>query len=71
MGAARQPPSIFSEACKLHEVIDSNVLFSAKIGTTKLYAALIDWFFNGTRYTVRPAGCCPLHSLCAFWRSQG
>ena len=54
-GAARQPPSIFSEACKLHEVIDSNTLFSAEIGNTKLYAALVDWFFNGTRYTVRTA----------------
>ena len=52
MGAAGQPPSIFSEACKLHEVIDSNTLFSAEIGDTKLYAALVDWFFNGTRYTV-------------------
>ena len=52
-GLAGQPPSVFSQACKLHEVIDGNTLFDAQIGNTKLYAAVVDWFFNGTRYAVR------------------
>jgi hypothetical protein len=70
-GAAGQPPSIFSEACKLHEVIDSNTLFSAEIGDTKLYAALVDWFVNGTRYTVRTTCCCCSHYVCASLQSAG
>lgn len=72
-GAARQPPSVFSQACKLHEVIDRNTLFSAEIGNTRLYAALVDWFFNGTRYTVGTAWLVVLRTRCVSipWKVQG
>lgn len=52
-GAAGQPPSVFSQACKLHEVIDGDTLFAVSVNGTYLYDALVDWFFNGTRYEVR------------------
>ena len=39
----------------MHEIIDNDKLFSERIGTTRLYDALADWFLNGTRYTVTAA----------------
>lgn len=63
VGVVRQPPSIYAEAVKLHEIIDNDKLFSERIGTTRLYDALADWFLNGTRYTVTAAraSCIPIH----------
>ena len=39
----------------MHEIIDNDKLFSERIGATRLYDALADWFLNGTRYTVTAA----------------
>ncbi len=51
---AGQPPSVFSQACRLHEVIDGDTFFAARVGNTYLSRAVPLWFLNNTRYEV---GC--------------